>query len=98
MITDVIFDVAGAHGGSWRQALPFGLDAHLETPESAKARLDADSLGLGEARLRAGDYRQSFVLDKALVLQITWLPELKGIARVTVLRLGTELLDPDESA
>ncbi|WP_431257625.1 hypothetical protein ACQ86G_23835 [Roseateles chitinivorans] len=54
LITDVLFDVAGAHGAPWRQALPFGLDARLETPASAQERLDANSLGLGEGRCASG--------------------------------------------
>lgn len=97
LITDVLFDVAGVHGAPWRQALPFRLDARLDTPALAEERLDANSLGLGEGALRMGDYRQSFVLEGGLVLEITWLEQLHGISQVTVVRLGTELLEPVET-
>ncbi|WP_157671061.1 hypothetical protein [Chitinibacter sp. GC72] len=97
LITDVKLDVLGQSGARWGYPLPFGLDAQTETPSSAQQKLGDNTTELSARDLAVGDRRQSFFLDKALVIEIVWRPELKGIERITMVRLGGELLQMPDS-
>lgn len=66
-------------------ALPFGLDALNETPDSAKAKL-SDDIVVGDST--AGDRRVSCFLDDARVVELSFAPGLKGLTGVQVVRLG----------
>lgn len=94
LLTEAQFGMAGQFDADWTGALPFGLDAANETPESAKAKLGDEADGLSARALAQGDRRQSYFMDDALVVELIWRPELKGIERVRVVRMGSELLEP----
>lgn len=76
--------------------LPFDLDAENETPQTAQSKLDGDSVGLSTRSLAQGNRRQSYFLDNALVVEITWRAELRGIECVWIVRMGSEMLEPPQ--
>ncbi|MFZ6748488.1 hypothetical protein [Undibacterium sp. Ren11W] len=78
--------------------LPFDLDAENETPQTAQNKLDGDSVGLSARSLAQGNRRQSYFLDNALIVEITWRAELCGIERVWVVRMGSEMLEPPRTS
>lgn len=94
VITEAQFSVTGQPDNHWAYPLPFGLCAESETPQTAATKLDGEADGLGARALASGDYRQSFFLDHALVLEIRWNVTLQGFSQVTLIRLGSELLEP----
>lgn len=98
IIAEAQFNVPAQAGPGEVCRLPFDLDAENETPASASDKLDGDSIGLSERSLAQGDLRQSYFLDDALVVEITWRAELRGIERVWVVRMGSELLAPPAAA
>lgn len=73
-------------------ALPFDLDARNETPDSAKAKLSDDTVA---GNSTAGDLRISYFLDDARVVELTFVPGMKGLANVLVVRLGTGMEYPN---
>jgi hypothetical protein len=77
--------------------LPFDLDAENETPQTAQSKLDGNTVGLSARSLAQGNRRQSYFLDDALVVEITWRAELRGIERVWVVRMGSEMLEPPQT-
>lgn len=94
LITEAQFGLSGQFDANWREALPFGLDATSETPETIVTKLGSEADGLSKKALAAGDRRQSYFMDDALVVEVTWKPELKGLERIWIVRLGAELLEP----
>lgn len=97
LITDAKFDVLGQSGARWDYPLPYSLNALSETPASAQQKLGDNTTEVSARDLARGDRRQSFFLDNALVIEIVWRPELRGIERITLVRLGGELLQMPES-
>lgn len=94
VISDLQFGLAGQFGADWGAALPFGLQALTETPATAADKLDGETTELSKRDLAAGDFRQSYFLNHALVVELLWQPSLQGLTRVSVARLGSELLEP----
>lgn len=84
---------AAPASGEWMHALPFGLDPVVETPASAAQKLQAEGQGLAAAAVAAGDRRQAFFLEDGLVLELLWLDGLIGLAGLSAVRLGSELLE-----
>ena len=69
-------------------ALPFGLDAQVETSASAQAKLGDDSAGGSPRNIAAGDRRISCFLDDARVVELSFGPQMTGLTRVWLVRLG----------
>lgn len=96
LITEAQFGLAGQFGADWNEALPFGLDSANETLESIALKLGDEADGLSQRAIAAGDRRQSYFMDDGLVVEVIWKPELKGLERIWIVRMGSELLDPPD--
>ncbi len=90
VISDVLFD------STWADPMPFGLDANVETPFTAEAKLGSDTTPVSATAGIRGDRRQSFTLDDARVVEILWRSTYVGFERVWIARLGTERPKPPE--
>lgn len=75
-----------------RGTLPFGLRAEAETMESAKLKLSPDTAGGRTVDRRRGDTRVSYFLPQdARAVELTFGPEMVGLAACQVFRLGGEI-------
>lgn len=94
LITEAQFGLAGQFDADWTGALPFGLDSARETLETIVLKLGDEADGLSQRAVAAGDRRQSYFMDDGLVVEVVWKPELKGLERIWIVRMGGELLEP----
>lgn len=94
LITEAQFGLAGQFDADWTGVLPFGLDSANETPESIVLKLGDETDALSQRAIAAGDRRQSYFMNDGLVVEVIWKPELKGLERIWIVRLGGELLAP----
>lgn len=97
LVTEAQFGLAGQFDANWIGALPFGLDSANETPASIVLKLCDEVDGLSPRAVAAGDRRQSYFMDDGLVVEVIWKPELKGLERIWIVRMGGELLEPPDS-
>ena len=72
-------------------ALPLGLDAATETPDSARLKLSSDTAGGSVADLATGDTRISFFMPAARGIELSFDTNLVGFGRVVLARLGIAL-------
>jgi hypothetical protein len=91
LITEAQFGLAGQFDADWTGALPFGLDSANETPESIVLKLGDEADGLSKRAVAAGERRQSYFMDDGLVVEVIWKPELKGLERIWIVRMGGEI-------
>ncbi|MGO4870158.1 MAG: hypothetical protein ACLPGW_06040 [Roseiarcus sp.] len=69
-------------------ALPFGLDARTETPESAKRKLSTDTVKGRREDFDRGDFEVTHFLPDGLIVVVEFRRDLVGIASLTISRLG----------
>jgi hypothetical protein len=92
-MTDLRFYINNPAKGHYSDSLPFGLNPYDETPETIVNKLSNDFTHITPQQYEDGQYEQSYFLDDALVIQVTWTVQhqhLKGLSRVWVVRLGTD--------
>ncbi|MET3120379.1 hypothetical protein AAKU64_004631, partial [Undibacterium sp. GrIS 1.8] len=82
IINEAQFIVSDQNHSDDAVLLPFDLDPDNDTPETVQTKLDGDTAGLSVRSIAQGDRRQSYLLDDAVVVEIIWRPELRGIDRV----------------
>lgn len=68
----------------WTVQPPYGLDIAKETPDSISFKLSDDSTELNDK------LTQSYYLNDEHVVVVTWLPAMKGIEKIIVVKLGTD--------
>lgn len=73
-----------AHQPVWPDRSPYGLDIAEETPDSIPFKLSHDATELNDS------LTQSYYLDDGHVVAVKWLPAMKGIEKIIVVKLGTD--------
>jgi hypothetical protein len=92
-MTEIIFYVNHSQKGNFSGLFPFDLDVSNETPDTVKKKLGDDCTHFSYEQLANKQYNQSYFLEDASVVEITWLvqnKQLQGIAQLWVVRLGND--------